>query len=101
MAGAIHARSGSLNQQRLCCDRGRTPEPYKASGCRSNQGYRDALAAGGKAFILAEDHRWLRLLALGKLRDPEIGRAHVSSHLVISYAVFCLKKKNCVKYFCP
>jgi len=33
-------------------------------------GYRDALAAGGKAFILAEDHRWLRLLALGKLRDP-------------------------------
>ena len=33
-------------------------------------GYRDGLAAGGKAFILAEDHRWLRLLALGKLRDP-------------------------------
>jgi len=25
---------------------------------------------GGKAFILAEEHRWLRLLALGKLRDP-------------------------------
>ena len=34
------------------------------------EGYRDALAAGGKAFVLAEDHRWLRLLALGKLRDP-------------------------------
>jgi Uncharacterized protein conserved in bacteria (DUF2252) len=34
------------------------------------EGYRDALAVGGKAFILAEDHRWLRLLALGKLRDP-------------------------------
>ncbi len=34
------------------------------------EGYRDALAAGGKAFILAEDHRWLRLIALGKLRDP-------------------------------
>jgi hypothetical protein len=34
------------------------------------EGYRDALAAGGRAFILAEDHRWLRLLALGKLRDP-------------------------------
>ena len=33
-------------------------------------GYRDALAAGGKPFILAENHRWLRLLALGKLRDP-------------------------------
>ena len=34
------------------------------------EGYRDALAAGGRAFILAEEHRWLRLLALGKLRDP-------------------------------
>ena len=33
-------------------------------------GYRDSLTAGGKAFVLAEDHRWLRLLALGKLRDP-------------------------------
>ncbi len=34
------------------------------------EGYRDALAAGGKPFILAEDHRWLRLIALSKLRDP-------------------------------
>jgi Uncharacterized protein conserved in bacteria (DUF2252) len=34
------------------------------------EGYRDALAAGGKAFVLAENHQWLRLLALGKLRDP-------------------------------
>jgi Uncharacterized protein conserved in bacteria (DUF2252) len=34
------------------------------------EGYRDAIAAGGKAFVLAENHQWLRLLALGKLRDP-------------------------------
>jgi hypothetical protein len=34
------------------------------------EGYRDALAGGGKAFVLAEDHQWLRLLALSKLRDP-------------------------------
>jgi hypothetical protein len=34
------------------------------------EGYRDGLAAGGKAFVLAEDHQWLRLLALSKLRDP-------------------------------
>ncbi|HUC53224.1 MAG TPA: DUF2252 family protein [Candidatus Cybelea sp.] len=34
------------------------------------EGYRDALAAGGKAFVLSEHHQWLRLLALGKLRDP-------------------------------
>ena len=34
------------------------------------EGYRDALAAGGKAFVLAERHQWLRLLATSKLRDP-------------------------------
>src|SRR5713226_906346 len=34
------------------------------------EGYRDALRAGGKPFVLAEHHQWLRLLALGKLRDP-------------------------------
>jgi len=34
------------------------------------EGYRDSLAAGGKAFILAENHQWLRLLATSKLRDP-------------------------------
>ena len=34
------------------------------------EGYRDALKAGGKAFILAEHHQWLRLLALSMLRDP-------------------------------
>ncbi|HXM99260.1 MAG TPA: DUF2252 family protein [Candidatus Dormibacteraeota bacterium] len=34
------------------------------------EGYRGGLAAGGQPFILAEHHQWLRLLALGKLRDP-------------------------------
>ena len=34
------------------------------------EGYRDALSDGGKAFILAEHHQWLRLMALSKLRDP-------------------------------
>jgi hypothetical protein len=34
------------------------------------QGYRDAIAEGGAPFVLAEQHRWLRLLALSKLRDP-------------------------------
>ncbi len=33
-------------------------------------GYRDSLRAGGKAFVLAEDHRWLRKMALNELRDP-------------------------------
>ena len=34
------------------------------------EGYRDAIAAGGKAFVLAENHQWLRLLATSALRDP-------------------------------
>src|SRR6266403_512343 len=34
------------------------------------EGYRDALAAGGRAFVLAEHHQWLRVIALSKLRDP-------------------------------
>jgi hypothetical protein len=34
------------------------------------EGYRDALNHGGQAFILAEHHQWLRLMALSKLRDP-------------------------------
>jgi len=36
------------------------------------QGYRDCIAKGGSPFILAEHHRWLRLVALNKLRDPVI-----------------------------
>src|SRR3712207_7426384 len=31
----------------------------------------------------------------------EIGRAHVSSHANISYAVFCLKKKKPILYILP
>jgi hypothetical protein len=34
------------------------------------QGYRDSIARGGTPFVLAEHHRWLRLLALNELRDP-------------------------------
>jgi hypothetical protein len=33
-------------------------------------GYREGLAARGRAFVLAEDNRWLRLIALNRLRDP-------------------------------
>jgi Uncharacterized protein conserved in bacteria (DUF2252) len=34
------------------------------------EGYRDAIQAGGKPFVLAEHHQWLRILATSKLRDP-------------------------------
>jgi len=36
------------------------------------EGYRDSIAKGGGPFILAEHHRWLRLIALNELRDPVI-----------------------------
>jgi hypothetical protein len=34
------------------------------------EGYRDAMKCGGAPFVLAEQHRWLRLIAVNKLRDP-------------------------------
>jgi hypothetical protein len=34
-------------------------------------GYTAGLAAGGRALVLAERDRWLRLLASGRLRDPK------------------------------
>jgi hypothetical protein len=36
------------------------------------QGYRDALKEGGRPFLLAEDHRWLREIALNRLRDATL-----------------------------
>jgi hypothetical protein len=53
----------AIGEEHLCLARREASESIEA-------GYRDALAAGGKPFVLAEDNQWLRLLALGKLRDP-------------------------------
>jgi hypothetical protein len=33
-------------------------------------GYQESLQAGGRPFVLAESHAWLRALALNELRDP-------------------------------
>jgi len=44
--------------------------PRREAAEAIEEGYHDALAAGGKPFVLAEEHQWLRLLALSKLRDP-------------------------------
>jgi hypothetical protein len=44
--------------------------PRREAAEAIEEGYRDSLAAGGKAFVLAENHQWLRLLATSKLRDP-------------------------------
>lgn len=50
-----------------------------ANACEAiEQGYRDSLRAGGLAFVLAEDHRWLRKIALNDLRDPVLFWAKMS-----------------------
>ena len=36
------------------------------------EGYRDALREGGRPFVLAENHRWLRKIALNRLRDATV-----------------------------
>jgi len=53
----------AISAEHLCLTRRQAAEAVE-------EGYRDAIAAGGKAFVLAEHHQWLRLLALSKLRDP-------------------------------
>ncbi len=56
----------------------------RTEACRAiEQGYRDSLAKGGAPFVLAEHHRWLRLVALNKLRD---------------LVVFWEKIRNCPRY---
>ena len=34
------------------------------------EGYADGLGARGRAFVLADENRWLRIIALNRLRDP-------------------------------
>ncbi|HXJ79607.1 MAG TPA: DUF2252 family protein [Candidatus Methylomirabilis sp.] len=46
--------------------------PRKVACQAIEQGYRDSIAKGGGPFVLAEHHKWLRRLALSKLRDPVI-----------------------------
>jgi uncharacterized protein (DUF2252 family) len=36
------------------------------------EGYRAALKEGGRPFVLAENHRWLRKIALNRLRDATV-----------------------------
>jgi len=44
--------------------------PRREAAEAVEEGYREGVVQGGEPFVLAEKHRWLRLLALGKLRDP-------------------------------
>jgi uncharacterized protein (DUF2252 family) len=59
---AVSARL-AMSESHLSCD---PADAYDAILA----GYREGIAAGGKPFILAEQHRWLRDVALSELRDP-------------------------------
>jgi len=43
------------------------------------EGYREGVRTGGSAFVLEEDHGWLRRIATGKLRDPVAFWARMSA----------------------
>ena len=53
----------AVEEEHLCLPRRHGAESIEA-------GYRAGIDGGGEAFILAEKHQWLRLMALGELRDP-------------------------------
>ena len=54
----------------LAMEEGHLAITRKQASDALERGYREAIEAGGRPFALAEHHRWLRLLAFGKLRDP-------------------------------
>jgi len=53
----------AIDEEHLAVNR---RESYEAI----EEGYRDAMKKGGGPFVLAEHHRWLRMIAVNKLRDP-------------------------------
>jgi uncharacterized protein (DUF2252 family) len=61
---AVSARL-AISENHLSCDPDEACEVIL-------EGYRASLARGGAPFMLAEQHRWLRDLALSELRDPTI-----------------------------
>ena len=54
----------------LACEAGRLPLNPKDICDSILEGYRDSLREQGQAFVLGENHRWLRLIAESELRDP-------------------------------
>src|SRR2546426_526684 len=54
----------------LAMEEGHLAITRKEASDALERGYREAIEAGGRPFALVEHHRWLRLLAFGKLRDP-------------------------------
>ncbi len=54
----------------LASEAGRLPLNHKDICDSILEGYRDSLRQQGEAFVLGENHRWLRLIAESELRDP-------------------------------
>lgn len=54
----------------LACDAGRLPLKREDVCGALLEGYREGMREKGRAFVLGENHQWLRLIAEGELRDP-------------------------------
>jgi len=53
----------AITEQHLSVDRDEARDAIE-------EGYRDCIVKGGAPYVLAEKHKWLRKVALNKLRDP-------------------------------
>jgi hypothetical protein len=54
----------------LAAEAGRLPLKREDVCNAMLEGYRESLTAKGRAFVLGEQHQWLRRIAQGELRDP-------------------------------
>ena len=68
---ALHAGPGAPRRQRAAGDRGIAADahPGAAPARRSSRATRESLRPGGGAAVLAERYRWLRDLAIVRLKD--------------------------------
>ena len=54
----------------LASEEGHLRFPTKDACAALLDGYRECLVESGRPFVLEEEHKWLRLIALSELRDP-------------------------------
>ncbi len=84
----------------LAAEAGRLALKPKEACSAILEGYRVSLARGGRAFVLEEENRWLRLIALAELRDPERFWAKMESLPVVREEV-AVSAKEALEHLMP
>jgi hypothetical protein len=64
------------------------------------KGYKDSLKARGEAFVLAEDHGWLRDVAVASLKKPTVFWQHLTS-LPIQQTALPASAQECLERLLP